>query len=209
MTDREVQSISAHFEGMYEEGIRPWEEHGMEPHIARFAGLLLAEVPEPRLLDLGCGSGWVSVYFGKRGISVEGIDSSPTAIHDAEEGARLHGVADRVRFRVGNALDFSYPDASFDAVYDRGFFHHVPEDEYPRYLAGVARVLRPRGLLSLSVFSTNNRADIGHRFTEQDLVQLFVSRFTLESLVSDPWPTSAPAHLLHAVYRKEANALAL
>lgn len=201
MTHGEVERIQQHFERMFREGVTPWTEHGMEPDIPRFAERLLKETREPVLLDIGCGDGWVSVYFGSRGIRADGIDSSPTAIGRAKQAAREAGMDDRVTFTVGSGLDLPYPAALFHVVFDRGFFHHVPEDEYPRYLREVTRVLKPRGWLSLHAFTEHNPRGIGHRFSADDIARIFGPFFTLEEWSEDPWPTDAPAHLGHYLLR--------
>lgn len=200
--DGEIRVIQEHFERLYREDFTPWTEHGMEPAIPTLTDRLLKETPEPRLLDIGCGNGWVSVYFGQRGIRVEGIDSSPTAIAEAEVRAADAGVADRVTFRLGNGLDLPYPDAAFNVVFDRGFFHHVPERQYRQYRREVRRVLKPHGWLSLHAFSTKSPRGIGHRFEREDIERVFGDPFALEEYTEDPWPTSAPAHLNHFLFRK-------
>lgn len=201
MTQSEVERIQQHFERMFREGVTPWTEHGMEPDITRFADWLLEETREPVLLDIGCGDGWVSVYFGSRGIRVDGIDSSPTAIERARRAAREAGVDNQVAFTVGSGLDLPYPAARFHAVFDRGFFHHVPEDEYPQYLREVSRVLKPSGWLSLHAFTERNPRGIGHRFSAEDVARIFRGAFTVVKQREDPWPTDAPAHLGHYLIR--------
>ncbi|MEX2054570.1 MAG: class I SAM-dependent methyltransferase [Candidatus Andersenbacteria bacterium] len=193
----ETTAIQEYFERLYQRGITPWTEHGFEPEISQFADQLLASNPKPTLLDIGCGNGWVSIYFAKRGLRIDGIDSAPTAIADAQEQAEQEEVSTLAHFQVGDGLELPYHAAAFDAVFDRGFFHHVLPDHYEQYLTGVHRVLKPGGLLSLHAFTTNNHEDIGHRFTSDDIEKIFGERFTLLSHSTDPWPTNAPAHLGH------------
>jgi len=197
MTTETTTAIQEYFERLYQRGITPWTKHGFEPEIKAFADRLLANNPEPTLFDIGCGNGWVSIYFAKRGINVEGIDSAPTAIAEAAETAEQEGVSNLAHFQVGDGLELAYPLAAFDGVFDRGFFHHVPVDHYEQYLTGVHRALKPGGLLSLHAFTTNNHEDIGHRFERDDIEQIFGERFTLLEHNTDPWPTNAPAHLGH------------
>jgi cyclopropane fatty-acyl-phospholipid synthase-like methyltransferase len=203
MSDR-VQAIQGHFEQMYREGFMPWTEHGLEPAIPAFADRLLVEEATRYILDIGCGNGWVSIYFAQRGLKVEGIDSSPTAIAEAQALAHHAGVADRAAFRVGNGLELPYEDGVFTAVFDRGFFHHVPEEHYEQYLQEVGRVLKPRGWLSLHAFSGRNSGRIGHRFERGNVEQIFGNTFEILEDAADPWPTDAPAHLNHYLLRKRA-----
>ncbi len=201
MSQTEVRHIQEHFEQMFAEGTTPWTQHGMEPQISQLADWLLKEMQEPVVLDIGCGNGWVAIYFASRGIKTFGIDSSPTAIGEAREAAQKAGLDKRTFFAVGNGLDLPYEDANFAAIFDRGFFHHVPEDEYERYISETTRVLKPNGLLSLQAFTKRNQC-MKHEFSADDIVRIFGSRFALLEHSEDPWPTSAPAHLGHYLLRK-------
>jgi ubiquinone/menaquinone biosynthesis C-methylase UbiE len=201
MSEAEVQRIQERFEGMFREGVTPWTEHGLEPAIPAFADAVQREVSRPRVLDIGCGNGWVSLYLAARGIAGVGLDSSMTAIDEARRTAREQGLADLTQFDVGDGLALPYEDASFDAVFDRGFFHHVPEDEYQRYLSEVTRVMRPGGLFSLHAFSTRNQR-MRHEFRADDIIRIFGSHFAVLESEEDPWPNDAPAHLGHYLLRK-------
>lgn len=199
----EPLDIKQRFEKLFQQGTTPWTEHEIDDSIPAFAEHVLRRNPNPYILDIGCGNGWLSIYFAKRGLRVEGIDSSPTAIAEAVTEAEQKGVADKVHFRLGDGLELPYAVASFDAVFDRGFFHHMPEERYEDYFAGVTSVLVPQGLLSVHAFSTRNREGIGHRFEKEDIERIFGEHFKLLEHNFDPWPTSAPAHLGHYLLEKK------
>jgi len=55
-----------------------------------------------RVLDMACGIGRHSVLLAEKGFRVVGVDLSPTFISRAEELAKERGVADRVKFMVGD-----------------------------------------------------------------------------------------------------------
>jgi SAM-dependent methyltransferase len=55
------------------------------------------------VLDLGCGSGQVSLLAASLGARVRGIDIAPGMLDIAREAARRAGLADRVRFEEGDA----------------------------------------------------------------------------------------------------------
>jgi SAM-dependent methyltransferase len=66
---------------------------------------LLADVTseEPTLLELGCGTGAMSVTLLERGAtSAVGVDLSPQSIATAERRAEAAGVAERAHFMVGD-----------------------------------------------------------------------------------------------------------
>ncbi|MGC4121749.1 MAG: class I SAM-dependent methyltransferase [Myxococcales bacterium] len=100
-----------------------------------------------RAVDLGCGSGIVSVALaGELGCSVEGIDGHPPFVERAVRRAAEAGVADRCRFRAGDLREAlsgrDYDLAIFGAV--GGVLGSLEET-----VRRVREVLRPGGLLLL------------------------------------------------------------
>lgn len=75
-----------------------------------------------RLLEIGCGLGYDSLEFIRRGVRVTAIDLTPTAVELARRHFEVVGVeADAVE--VGNALDLPFEDGTFDAVWSNGVLH--------------------------------------------------------------------------------------
>jgi SAM-dependent methyltransferase len=108
-------------------------------------GIIMALLPEPpaRLLDLGCGTGWTSAFFARRGYRVTGQDIAPDMIEFAERN--------RDRYEA-NDLDFivsDYESLSFAEPFDCAVFydslHHAVDERAA--LASVYRALRPGGTL--------------------------------------------------------------
>jgi 2-polyprenyl-3-methyl-5-hydroxy-6-metoxy-1,4-benzoquinol methylase len=64
-----------------------------------------------RVLDLGCGSGQVSLLAASMGAEVHGIDIAPRMIAIARESAARAGLADRLRFEEGDAATAPLPAA--------------------------------------------------------------------------------------------------
>jgi release factor glutamine methyltransferase len=77
---------------------------------------LAREQKEPRVLDVGTGSGCLAVAAAKRhtGARVTAIDVSPAALAVARRNAEKHGVAGRVRFLEGDLFSPLTPDDQFD-----------------------------------------------------------------------------------------------
>ncbi|MBU2490174.1 MAG: class I SAM-dependent methyltransferase [Proteobacteria bacterium] len=96
-----------------------------------------------RALEVGCGRGVgcriVLDVFGAG--QVTGMDLDPDMVRRA--GERLAGYGDRVRLYAGDVTDIPEEDASFDAVFDFGILHHVPD--WQKALSEVFRVLKPGG----------------------------------------------------------------
>ncbi|MFO0797882.1 MAG: class I SAM-dependent methyltransferase [Gemmataceae bacterium] len=67
------------------------------------------------VLDLGCGIGADALALARAGCRVEAVDADPVRLALAEANARALGVADRIRFHLGDALALALPPA--DAAY--------------------------------------------------------------------------------------------
>ncbi|HYS35472.1 MAG TPA: geranyl diphosphate 2-C-methyltransferase, partial [Pseudonocardiaceae bacterium] len=74
--------------------------------------------PDDRLLDAGSGRGGTSLMANLRlGCQMDGVSISETQVAFANDQARQHGVADRVRFHFRNMLD-----TGFDSGVMRGIW---------------------------------------------------------------------------------------
>lgn len=88
-----------------------WLDADELPEMVDVSGRLLdllrdAPTRRPSVLELGCGSGALSVALLEMGASsVTGIDLSPRSVELAERRAREAGFADRASYRAGNALE--------------------------------------------------------------------------------------------------------
>ena len=102
-----------------------------------------------RILDVGCGAGFLSNHLGSLGHDVTGLDAS----QDALEVAARHDPGHTVRYQKGDALKLPFGDASFDVVCAMDFLEHL---ENPgQAIAEAARVLRPSGLFFFHTFNRN------------------------------------------------------
>jgi SAM-dependent methyltransferase len=121
-------------------------------HFCDFANMAvaLALPPGARILDVGCGSGWLCEYFARFGYDVTGIDISPALIDLARE--RLQRVPYDVdeetplrhRFLVHDVEGAPLPE-TFDAVICYDALHHF-ENEHAVF-ANLAAMLDYGGLL--------------------------------------------------------------
>jgi ubiquinone/menaquinone biosynthesis C-methylase UbiE len=98
-----------------------------------------------RALELGCGRGvgteLILDLFGAD--SVDAFDLDPRMVALAQK--RLASRGSRARVWVGDASAICAPDASYDAVFDFGIIHHVPD--WRPVLTEIHRVLKPGGKL--------------------------------------------------------------
>ncbi len=117
----------------------------MRRHVAEFA----ARTDARRILDFGCGAGWVGIEaaLASRGASLAAFDPSPEMVKLAEENARAAGVADFAG-RTGFGEDPPFPgpgEPPFDLVLSSGVISFASDAE--RWLDGLVRALAPRATL--------------------------------------------------------------
>jgi ubiquinone/menaquinone biosynthesis C-methylase UbiE len=105
-----------------------------------------------RVLDVGCGTGSLAVLVKTLypAVQIVGVDPDPRGLEIARRKAEAVGLSIKFDRGFGDAL--GYPDASFDRVLSSMMFHHVPDEEKPRMLREVRRVLKPGGRLELLDF---------------------------------------------------------
>jgi ubiquinone/menaquinone biosynthesis C-methylase UbiE len=101
----------------------------------------------PRILDVGTGTGEISLRLAKifPRATILGIDIIESHLEIARR--RSVELGDRITFAVADAFELPYADASFDLVVCRHVLQAVPTPE--RVLAELVRVLRPGGVLHL------------------------------------------------------------
>jgi 2-polyprenyl-6-hydroxyphenyl methylase / 3-demethylubiquinone-9 3-methyltransferase len=106
-----------------------------------------------RVLDLGCGAGFLSNYLAERGHQVTGVDNTPENLTVARANDRSRSV----QYHLGDATALDLPTASFDVVCAMDLLEHIEQPE--RVIAEASRVLAPGGLF---VFHTFNRTWQAH-----------------------------------------------
>jgi len=95
-------------------------------------------------LDVGCGTGFLSLELARRGHRVTGIDFAPQMLAEARKKAAAQGVA--VRFEEGDAEQLPFAEGSFDLVMTRHVLWTLPHPE--QAIDEWIRVLRPGGRLA-------------------------------------------------------------
>lgn len=98
------------------------------------------------ILDVGCGIGGSSLYLaGKFNAQVTGITLSPVQASRATERAQQAGLSHKAQFRVADALNMPFADASFDFVWSLESGEHMPDKV--KFMQECDRVLKPGGTL--------------------------------------------------------------
>jgi len=118
---------------------------------SEFARLLNQAIPgDARILEIGCGTGQMSLYLARAERLVIGADLTRASLELA--------VAAKRRFRLNRVLfvetDLHRPalrKGSFDVVYSSGVLHHTPN---PRAaFASIVQLARPGGMIVIGLYN--------------------------------------------------------
>ena len=122
---------------------------------------LFRTVSPRRVLDLGCGVGWLTNCLARRGYEAFAVD----IVQDNALGLRAANVylrAGSVFERVWGELERPpFQAGTFDAVICNASLHYAPSLELT--LAGVNRVLRPGGVFVVMNSPVHNEAQSAER----------------------------------------------
>jgi 2-polyprenyl-3-methyl-5-hydroxy-6-metoxy-1,4-benzoquinol methylase len=102
-------------------------------------------IVRPKILDLGCATGWFTDQLSHIG-EATGIDLSSSAIDIAKR------QYPNVRFIAGNLYEYPFLQGAFDVVVSQEVIAHV--DDQIKFLEVIAQALRPEGYL---VVTTANK----------------------------------------------------
>lgn len=105
----------------------------------------LKNAPGNRVLDAGCGTGFLALLLARNGWYVTAIDASTAMIEQGLRMAKEMGLTEFVTFQVGDVQTIDLPDNTFDAVVSRhaSWLFQDPENAYRTWV----RLLRPGGIL--------------------------------------------------------------
>ena len=192
----------------YRDGRPPWDIGRPQPAFVRLADA--GEIDEP-VLDCGCGTGEHALMLAARGMEVVGIDVAPTAIDAARGKATQRNLS--VEFRVADALDLDRLGRAFATVVDSGLFHTFGDADRLAYVASLAGIVRPHGVVHLLCFSEQTPGDFGpRRVTQMELRDAFADGWIVERIdaerfeVRDDFPDARPHAWLARIVRSDHQA---
>ena len=177
--------------------------------------------PDDRILDLGCGTGAMTLQIADRLSQngyIEGIDAAGKMIGVADKNLGKTNLSDRCHFRHALAEALPFDDESFDYCFSSMFYHHLPIDLKRRSMAEAWRVLRKGGVfLTIDIDRPGNLlakliTTCGYRLLRQPAIKenadgilpelIHHTGFTQLELIRRKWNMIS---ILRAVKPKENN----
>jgi 2-polyprenyl-3-methyl-5-hydroxy-6-metoxy-1,4-benzoquinol methylase len=107
-----------------------------------------------RVLDVGCGNGYLLSHYARGGAQTAGIDLTAAGIGLSRRRFQLEGLAGA--FTQGNAEALPFAAASFDLVLSMGVLHHTPNTAGA--VDEIHRVLKPGGEFLVMLYHRNSLA---------------------------------------------------
>ncbi len=101
-----------------------------------------------RIIDVGCGNGKTLADLAvSNGCSGVGVDFSDKMVASARERAKAQGLAERLRFEVGQLEDLPEGLGQFDfAITERSLINLQSEEQQRAAFRSIVRLLRPGGV---------------------------------------------------------------
>jgi len=126
---------------------------------SEFAKLLDRAIPgDARVVEVGCGTGQMSLFLATAQRQVVGADLTRASLELGAAAAKRFGV-EQVRFVETDLRRAGLREEAFDVVYSSGVLHHTPD---PRAsFEALAKLARPGGIIVLGLYNAWSR--IPHR----------------------------------------------
>lgn len=134
-----------------------------------------------RLLDIGCGTGYVAALYAQGGARVTAVDIAERSVELTKK--RLAWKSLEADVRLSNAERLPFEDGTFEVVTSFGVLHHTPDTA--RALREVHRVLQPGGVTHLMFY---HRDSFAYRVL-----------FPLKRLLQRSWRGKTPQDQVNAV----------
>jgi ubiquinone/menaquinone biosynthesis C-methylase UbiE len=164
------------------EEYEPWQIELRESFIAQ----LKQRSPNPELLDLGCGPGRDVAFFKNHGCSPTGVDLSLGQLRQAKQKSNVPLL------RV-NMKNLPLSSNGYDGIWCCVSFVHVQREEAMEPIQEMYRILKPDGLLFISVIEGDgtveaareiydNLKEIFELYTADELTRLLsIANFSIQT----------------------------
>ena len=128
---------------------------------SEFARLLDRAIPgDARVVEIGCGTGQMSLYLARADRVVIAADLTRESLKVGAAAARSFGL-DRVQCVETDLHHPGLRTSAFDVVYSSGVLHHTPDPSAA--FARIVRLVRPGGVIVLGVYNAFARIPLRAR----------------------------------------------
>jgi 2-polyprenyl-3-methyl-5-hydroxy-6-metoxy-1,4-benzoquinol methylase len=152
-----------------------WDAKAADKYLNSFVRLSrlfesLGVTPGTRVLEMGCGSGWMAEFFALAGYNIVATTIAPSdrlAVESRAAALRVKGVTSEFVFKLTpmEEVDQVVELNSFDAAYTHQALHHVYD--WKAALRAAVRTLKPGGWLIIA-----DEPNVLHRFTSYRIGKL-------------------------------------
>ena len=105
-----------------------------------------------KALDVGCGTGTISLYLANRGLSVDGVDISKLAIKSAKKNSDNFNLSRKTNFVIKD-IQKGEINGSYDLIVISEVLEHLKNDN--KVLLNLIKLLKKNGKIIISVPSAN------------------------------------------------------
>lgn len=134
----------------YEESAREyayrvsWYEKEDKKILEPFISIMKNKFAEPKVLELGPGSGLALKFFESAGIKTKAIDFSKKILDVAKENSP------KTEFIEGDFLSYNFLNEKFDGIFAKAFIHLFPLDDVLRVFDKIYDLLKGKGIFYIS-----------------------------------------------------------
>jgi len=164
------------FEGYYAAPRAPWDIGRPQR-----AFIEAADAIRGRVIDIGCGTGDLSLWLAEQGRTVTGVDFLEKPLEAARHKAVERGLP--VNFLQMDAVAVGELPERFDAVTDCGLFHTFDDAGRAAYVGALGRLLEPGSRVFLLCFADAEPGTHGpRRVSAGELREAFATGWEVERI---------------------------
>lgn len=127
-----------------------------------------------RILDLGCGTGRITAYYGGKGFDVVGVDLSREMLDIARK------KYPKIDFRLDDIRKINFLENKFDAISFSYSFFHLEEKDVLSVLDKINKILKSNGVLFLVLQEGKGEVMVEEPFLPKE--KIFLNLYTKDKI---------------------------